>query len=177
MVDNLGHIKAQLIIHNLQTNCHFRIDKISIIAKLHQVLCSCLIDFFVSNFRCDFVFVDKYFIELLNLSWQGMPVQTVFFNTWEGLVNHCFEDVRLNSVISHLAIINFRTCFFFSRSILCFYTLLVIRFNANNCSLIAIRTSLEKNFLLIFKMVIDRSWQSYCIKELHIIIRCIELTI
>ena len=158
MVDNLGHIKVQLIIHNLQTNCHFRIDKISIIAKLHQVLCSCLIDFFVGNFRCDFVFVDKDFIELLDLSWQGMPVQTVFFNTWEGLVNHCFENLRLNSVISHLAIIYLRTCFFLSRSILCFHTLLVISFYANNCSLIAIGTRLEKNLLLIFKMVIDRSW-------------------
>ena len=158
MVDNLGHIKVQLIVHNLQTNCHFRIDKISIIAKLHHVLCSCLINFFVGNFWCNFVFVDKYFIELLDLSWQGMPVQTVFFNTWEGLVNHCFEDLRLDRVISYLAIINFRTCFFFSRSILCFYPLLVIRFNANNCSLIAIGACLEKNLLLIFKMVIDRSW-------------------
>ena len=141
MVDNLGHIKVQLIIHNLQTNCHFCIDKISIIAKLHQVLCSCLIDFFVSNFRCDFVFVDKDFIELLDLSWQGMPVQTVFFNTWEGLVNHCFEYLRLDRVISHLAIINGRTCFFLVRSIICFYTFLIVRFNTDNCSLIAIGTS------------------------------------
>ena len=141
MVDNLGHIKVQLIIHNLQTNCHFRIDKISIIAKLHQVLCSCLIDFFVSNFRCDFVFVDKDFIELLDLSWQGMPVQAVFFNTWEGLVNHCFEDLRLDSVISHLAIVNGRTCFFLGRSIICFHAFLIVCFNADNCTLIAIGTS------------------------------------
>ena len=118
MVDNLGHIKVQLIINNLQTDRHFCIDKISIIAKLHHVLCCCLIDFFVGNFRGDFVFVDKYFIELLDLSWQGMPVQTVFFNTREGLVNYCLEYLRLDRIISHLAIVNGRTCFFLGRSII-----------------------------------------------------------
>ncbi|CGF49970.1 Uncharacterised protein [Streptococcus pneumoniae] len=130
----------------------------SIIAKLHQVLCCCLIDFLISDFRGDSVVIDKDLVELLHLSWQSMPVQAVFLDTREGLVNHCFEDLRLDRIISHLAIINFRTCFFFSRGILCFYPLLVIRFNANNCSLIVIRARLEKNLLLIFKMVIDRSW-------------------
>ncbi|CIV50157.1 Uncharacterised protein [Streptococcus pneumoniae] len=130
----------------------------SIIAKLHQVLCCCLIDFLISDFRGDSVVIDKDLVELLHLSWQSMPVQGVFLDTREGLVNHCFEDLRLDRIISHLAIVNNRTCFFLGRSIIRFYAFLIVCFNADNRTVIAISSCLEKDLLLIFKMVIDRSW-------------------
>ncbi|KXU05102.1 hypothetical protein SORDD24_00907 [Streptococcus oralis] len=121
--------------------------------------------------------VNQDFIELLHLSRQSMTVQGVFFHTWKGLVNHCFEDSRLNRVISHCTVINLSSCFLLSRSILCFHTFLVIRFNANNSPIIAVRACFEKNFLLIFQILIDSSRQGQCIKKNRIIIACIELTV
>ena len=156
MVDNLGHIKMQLIVHNLQAYCHICIDEILLVTKFHQVLCSSIIDLLISDFRCNFAIVYQDFLKLLNLSWQSMSIQGVFLDTREGLVNHCLENLRLDRIISHLAIVNGRTCFFLGRSIIRFYTFLIVCFNADNRSVIAISSCLEKDFLLIFKILIDR---------------------
>ncbi|CIV64469.1 Uncharacterised protein [Streptococcus pneumoniae] len=74
------------------------------------------------------------------------------------MVNYCLKYLRLDRIISHLAIVNNRTCFFLGRSIIRFYAFLIVCFNADNRTVIAIRARLEKDLLLIFKMVIDRSW-------------------
>jgi len=65
-----------------------------------------------------------------------MAIQSVFFHTRKGLVNHCLEDLRLDRIISHLAIVNNWTCFFLGRSIIRFYAFLIVCFNADNRAVI-----------------------------------------
>ena len=132
MVDDLGHIKMQLIIYNLQAYSHICIDEILLVTKLHQVLCSSIIDLLIGDFRCNFVIVYQDFLKLLNLSWQSMPIQSVFFHTWKGLVNHCLENFRLDGIISHFTVIYYHSSFFFSSGFSSLNSILIVSLNIYN---------------------------------------------
>ena len=177
MVHNLSHIKVKLIVHYLQTNCHICIDEVFLITEFHFILGSCCIYFFIGNFRSYGMLIDEDFVYLLNLTWKLVAIEDVFFNTWEGLVNDCFQYCRFNSVIFNFAIVYCITFFFFSSLLVVFHAFLIICFNVYNSSLATIASSLKNDFLLIFEFVINCRWQGKGVEEFDIIICCVKLSI
>ena len=177
MVDNLSYIKVKLIVHHLQTNGHICIDEIFLITEFHVILGSRCVDLFIGNFRSHSVLVNHHLINWLHLTRKFVAIKDIFFNTWEGLVNDCFQYCRFDSVVFNFAIVYCITFFFFSSLLVVFHTFLVICFNIYNGSLTAIASSLKNNFLLIFEFVIYCRWQGHCVKEFDIIVCCVKLSI
>ena len=158
MVDNLSHIKVKLVVHHLQTNGHICIDEIFLITEFHFILGSRCIDLLIGNFRSHSVLVNHNLINRLHLTWELVTIKDVLFNTWEGLVDDCFQYCRFDRVIFDFAIVYCITFFFFSSLLVVFHAFLVICFNIDNGSLTAIASSLKNDFLLIFELVIYSRW-------------------
>ena len=178
MVDNLSHIKVKLVVHHLQTNCHICIDEVFLITEFHFILGSRCIDLLIGNFRSHSVLINHNLINRLHLTWKFVAIEDVLFNTWEGLVDNCFQYCRFDSVVFDIAIIYCVALFFFSGFLIVFHTFLVISFDIDNGTFAAvIGSSFKNDFLLIFEFVINCRWQGHCVKEFDIIVSCIELSI